>query len=167
MKRTRTLIPVFLLFVIIYLSCNKTETPDPKKPYVPEYVTATVSGRVTDDAGKPVIGALVKAGSASATTDVDGAFTIKDVSIDKQAAFIKVEKDGFFLGTKTFVATAGKNNQTAIRLIKKTLAGNITGSGGGSVTVPSNIETGPWSEFANSCARGCPESLQSSPKVVL
>jgi hypothetical protein len=138
MKQTRTLVPVFLLFVILYLSCNKTETPDPKKPYVPEYITATVSGRVTDDAGKPVIGALVKAGSASATTDVDGAFTIADVSIDKQAAFIKVEKEGFFLGTKTFVATAGKNNPTAIRLIKKTLAGNITGSGGGTVTVPSN-----------------------------
>jgi hypothetical protein len=138
MNQPRTLISLLLLFFISYVSCKKSDSPNLNKIYIPEYVSATISGRVTDDAGKPVSGALVKAGEASANTDIDGVFTISNVTIDKKAAFIKVEKNGFFLGTKTLVAVANKNNQVAIRLIPKTLAGTITGSGGGTVTVPSN-----------------------------
>lgn len=138
MKQPRILLSLFLFFFIGYFSCKKSGNSDPNKIYIPEYVTATISGRVTDDAGKPVSNAIVKAGSTSGTTDIDGAFTISNVTIDKKAAFIKVEKDGFFLGTKTLVAIANKNNQVAIRLIRKILAGTIDGSGGGTVTVPSN-----------------------------
>jgi hypothetical protein len=138
MKQHRTLLHAFLLICIFYLSCNKTGTSDSNNIYTPEYVSSDLSGRVTDDAGKPVQGAIVKAGSVSVTTDIDGAFTISNVTIDKKAAFIKVEKEGFFPGTKTLVAIANKNNQVAIRLIRKTVAGTIAGSAGGSVTVPSN-----------------------------
>lgn len=138
MKKSLALFRISLLFCIVCLCCKKTDTPDLDKTYIPEYTTATLSGRVTDDAGKPVSGALVKAGSSSATTDIDGAFTISSATIDKKAALVKVEKDGFFLGTKTIVAIANKSNQVAIRLIPKTLAGTFAASGGGTVTVPSN-----------------------------
>jgi hypothetical protein len=137
MKPNTTLLNHFLLlFFAVSLSCNKTDTGS--NTYTPEYVKATISGRVIDDASRPVNGALVKIGSASATTNVNGAFTISDVTIDKTAALIKVEKDGFFLGTKTLVAIANKSNQATIKLIRKILAGTITGSGGGTINVPSN-----------------------------
>ena len=74
------------LFLLIF-SCNKSDNNPNNKNYTPEIVTASLSGRVTDDANKPVPGALVKAGDASTTTNIDGAFTINDVSIDKNAAF--------------------------------------------------------------------------------
>jgi hypothetical protein len=138
MKPPRLLTAVCIFFLLFSLSCHKTDNPDSPKPYVPEYVTATISGRVTDDANKPVNGANVKIGTASSTTNIDGAFTINDVTIDKQAAFVKVEKDGFFLGTKTIVATPNKNNQVVIQLIPKSLAGNVIATAGGNVTVPSN-----------------------------
>ena len=137
MKQSRILAGLFLLFFISYFSCKKSGSPD-LNVYKPEYVSATISGRVTDDANKPVSGATVKAGTASATTDIDGAFTITNVTIDKNAAFIKVEKNGFFPGTKTLVAVANKTNHAAIRLIRKTLAGTVDASGGGTVNVPSN-----------------------------
>jgi hypothetical protein len=138
MKNPQMLFRVFILLCIVWLGCKKTDTPDVNKTYTPELVTASISGRVTDDQNKPLSGALVKAGSVSATTDIDGAFTVSNVTIDKNAAFIKVEKDGFFLGTKTLVAIANKNNQVAVTLIRKITAGSFTGSGGGAITVPSN-----------------------------
>jgi len=138
MKPPTLRIIVSVCIFLLVLSCNKSDNIPNNKHYTPEIVTASLSGRVTDDANKPVPGALVKAGDASATTTIDGAFTINDVSIDKNAAFLKVEKEGFFLGTKTIVASANKNNPVTIQLIRKTLAGNITSTSGGSVTVPSN-----------------------------
>lgn len=138
MKPPTLRIIVSVCIFLLFLSCNKSDNNPNSKHYTPEFVTASLSGRVTDDANKPVSGALVKAGDASATTDIDGAFTISDVSIDKNAAFVKVEKEGFFLGTRTIVASANKNNPVTIQLIRKVLAGNIASSSGGSVTVPSN-----------------------------
>jgi hypothetical protein len=138
MKPPTLRIIVSVCIFLLYLSCNKSDNNPNNKHYTPEIVTASLSGRVTDDANKPVPGALVKAGDASATTNIDGAFTINDVSIDKNAAFVKVVKDGYFLGTKTIVANANKNNPVTIQLIPKTLAGNISSTSGGSVTIPLN-----------------------------
>lgn len=138
MKRTPVLIPVFLFFACLYLSCNKNNDSGSGNRYKPEYVTATITGRVTDDEKKPVSGAIVRAGAAYVATNVDGVFTLDNVTVDKKAAFLKVEKPGFFLGTKTIVTGAGKNHQVAIRLIKKTVAGNISATAGGTVNVPAN-----------------------------
>lgn len=138
MKPPTLRIIVSVCIFLLFLSCNKSDNNSNNNHYTPEIVTASLSGRVTDDANMPVAGALVKAGDASATTNIDGAFTISDVSIDKNAAFMKVEKEGFFLGTRTIVASANKNNPVTIQLIRKVFAGNIAGSSGGSVTVPSN-----------------------------
>lgn len=137
MKQLHLLAPLCLLVLITYFSCNKTGGPGPDGGPDPEYVTATISGRITDDAAKPIAGALVVAGDDSTITDVDGAFTISNVTLSREAAFVKVKKDGFFMGTKTFVISANKNNPVAIRLIRKTLSGTISGTGGGTVMVPS------------------------------
>ncbi|WEK34503.1 MAG: carboxypeptidase-like regulatory domain-containing protein [Candidatus Pseudobacter hemicellulosilyticus] len=136
MKNSRLLIHVSLLAFILFLGCNKTDSPSNSKPYTPEYVTATLSGRVTDNSKEPVSGAIVKAGTATATTDINGSFTLSNVQVDKNAAFVKVEKEGFFLGTKTIVASTGNNNAVVIQLIPKTVAGTITATSGGTVTVP-------------------------------
>ncbi|QEH42976.1 carboxypeptidase-like regulatory domain-containing protein [Chitinophaga sp. XS-30] len=137
MKQLHLLAPLCLLVLITCFSCNKTGGAGPDGGPDPEYVTATISGRITDDAAKPVAGAVVVAGDDSTITDVDGAFTISNVTLSREAAFVKVKKNGFFMGTKTFVISANKNNPVAIRLIRKRLAGTISGSGGGTVMVPS------------------------------
>ncbi|AXY73076.1 carboxypeptidase regulatory-like domain-containing protein [Paraflavitalea soli] len=128
-----------LLATCIYLSCQKTASPDLPEPgpgHVPEYVTASISGRVTDDQRLPVSGATVKAGSATTTTDVNGAFTFSNINIDKTAGLVKVEKEGFFTGLRTLVLTPGKDNKAVIELLKKTVTGTINGSSGGTVTLP-------------------------------
>jgi hypothetical protein len=138
MKPTRLIVPLALVLAgLIYFSCQKSNNSGPDPVYQPEPVTASVSGRVTDNNKAPVEGAVVKAGAATTTTDVNGQFTLTNVSLDKEAGYIKVEKAGFFPGSRTIEVNTEGINKVTIQLIKKTVAGNVNSSSGGSVTVPS------------------------------
>lgn len=132
---------LFLCSGILWVNCSKSDksgTPDPDPAiYIPEYVTATVTGRVVDDNNKPVSAAVIKAGSASTSTDANGNFRLSNVSLDKNAGYVKVEKDGFFQGNRTFTVNETTTNYVTIQLIKKTVAGTINSIAGGNVTVPS------------------------------
>jgi hypothetical protein len=129
---------VITALLIVY-SCQKSndDTPEnPTNPNVPiEYVTASITGRVVDDNNLPVNGAAVKAGTASTTTDIDGNFSISNVSLDKNAGFIKIEKDSFFTGSRTIVVNTGAANYVSVQLIRKKVSGTVSGSSGGHVTV--------------------------------
>src|ERR1044072_6316205 len=100
----RILFLSILAAIIVVISCKKSDHPSDDNSNKPiEYVSATISGRVLDNNKQPVNGAVVKAGSQTATTDLNGNFRITNVSLDKNAGFIKVEKDGFFQGSRTIV----------------------------------------------------------------
>ncbi|MBO9203532.1 MULTISPECIES: carboxypeptidase regulatory-like domain-containing protein [Niastella] len=144
MKSTLSLaLAALVATLLITFSCQKSShgEPDPNDPNNPntpaiEYVTAGVSGRVVDDQNQPVNAAVVKVGTATATTDIDGNFTINNVRLNKNAGLVKVEKDGFFLGSRTIVVNTGVLNNVTIQLITKKVAGTVNNSGG-NVTVPS------------------------------
>jgi len=124
---------------LIIISCQKANDDTPGSPTVPnlpiEYVSATITGRVLDNNNQPVNGAVVNAGTASTTTDINGSFRFSNVSLNKNAGFVKVTKDGFFEGGRTIVVNAGVVNYVSMQLIKKTVSGTVSGSSGGSVTV--------------------------------
>ena len=141
--KTLRFVPYVLLVLalIVYVSCKKSgnsDSPggDPGMGTT-EYVTATISGRVVDDANVPVKGAVISAGALTTTTDVNGSFSISNVSLAKNAGFVKAEKDGFFQGSRTLTVNASATNYVNIQLIKKTVAGTISTTAGGNVTVPS------------------------------
>ncbi|MDR6339161.1 hypothetical protein HNQ91_002212 [Filimonas zeae] len=139
MKLMRVSVALCCMGTLFYLGCQKSASlsTDPG-PYTPEPGVATISGRVTDERKMPVSGAVVKAGATGiATTDVDGRFTIKNVSIDKKAGAIRVEKDSFFTGVKTLVVGAGNENNVAVQLLRKKVAGTFSAASGGTVTLPS------------------------------
>ncbi|OQP59468.1 hypothetical protein A3860_37605 [Niastella vici] len=121
---------------LIIISCQKTNNDNPTNPNIPvEYVTASITGRVVDNSNQPVNGALVNAGTASTTTDLNGNFSFSNVSLAKNAGFVKVIKDGFFEGSRTILVNAGVVNYVSMQLIKKTVSGTVSGSSGGNVTV--------------------------------
>lgn len=141
-------IPIVFCFLIIALlfSCKKSVTdesqapPDPTVPEVPvvpkvENVSASVSGRVLDDQNKPLKGATVTAGTASTVTDINGVFSFNNITLNKNAGFVKVEKSGFFTGSRTFMVTTTSINNVIIQLIKRNTVGTFTATTGGNVTV--------------------------------
>ena len=125
-----------LAAIIVIISCQKSDHKSDNNTNKPvEYVSATISGRILDNNKQPVNGAVVKAGSQTATTDINGNFRITNVSLNKNAGFIKVEKDGFFEGSRTIVVNANAVNYVSVELIKRTISGTVSGSSGGNITV--------------------------------
>jgi len=150
-------IPVLCILLLLIFSglysckkdfANEQYKPitDTSKPDLSTKITASVSGFITDENNKAVTGALVTAGTQSATTDSFGYFKINNASLSKTAAFIKVTLTGYFNGYRTFIANDGKETFIRLRLIPKTPVGTINASSGGtvntsdgaSITIPVN-----------------------------
>ena len=135
-KTFRLFIPALVIFfLVIYYSCQKSISGGPGVKPV-EYVTATVTGRVVDDNNIPVEGAMVKSGSATTATNLNGEFILNNVVLDKNAGLVKVEKDGYFQGSRTIVVSGDGGNYVFIQLIEKVIAGSFNGTTGGMVTIP-------------------------------
>ena len=118
-------------------SCHKGSDETSALPFpTPEPVSASFQGKVVDENGQPVADATVLIGSGSVKTDPTGFFTVQHVQVDKHAAFMKVEKEGFFTGSRTMSVTAGSSNMARIKLMKKKMAGEFTPAAGGAITVP-------------------------------
>ncbi len=102
-----------------------------------------VHGKVTAAGGAPIEGATVSAGSASATTDAQGTYTLKSVT---ETAVIRFVKTGFADGLERLVVGATTSTQLdAILLstgtptpINATIGGEVATTRGAKVVVPAN-----------------------------
>lgn len=121
--------------LILAAACQKDFTIDNGAQLPAKNITTSVSGRVTDQTGIPVSGATVRAGSSFATTDINGKFQIENANLVDQAAFVRVEKPGYFNGSRTFVAQANQKHYAEIQLLTKNIAGSINGATGGSINL--------------------------------
>jgi len=104
----------------------------------PAPVSGTVTGKVIDNNNNAVAGATVKAGSNTTITDSRGLFRFNNIPLDKYAALVTVEKSGFFKGYRVFSASANNTSFVKLKLVPKTLIGNIDAVNGGSVNLPDN-----------------------------
>lgn len=100
----------------------------------PNPITATLQGNIVDENGQPAMGVAIKVGSKTATTNARGYFRIINAALDEEESMITAEKTGYFKAYRVFSATSGVN-QVMIRLIKKTSAGSVNASSGGTVTL--------------------------------
>jgi hypothetical protein len=129
-----------LSFILISTGCQREvdgTLPDNPQPPVEQTVNASVTGRVINDKKEPVSGALVNtANGGTAITDINGEFSLQNVLLNKNAGFIKVEKAGYFTGSRTFVVSTTSDNITQIQLIPKTVVGSFVASAGGNITIP-------------------------------
>jgi hypothetical protein len=144
MKKTLYQLLTTTVILLTLFSCRKdqaheqyNENPNPIKPDLTVKVVTHVAGFVTDENNKPVFNVQVVAGTKQALTDEYGYFSIKDVSLPETAGFVKVNKNGYFPGYKTFQPEAGKENFVRVKLVPKTIAGNVDAATGGTVTLTS------------------------------
>ena len=129
---------VFFLLFLLIASCKKdtdegsVDTPSPSSDLWGQNVTVSISGRVLDQNSDPVAGAQVNAGSSSTTTDAMGVFRLTGVSAFKNLAYVKVEKTGYFPGSRSFVP--GSNTDLVeVKLIPKNIAGTASATIGGAI----------------------------------
>src|SRR5688572_18282276 len=103
---------LIVLFGVLMTTCQKEVSLDngPVTPGLgtpPVTITASVAGRIIDEMGDPVPGATVKTGSAFTTTDINGEFKLVNVQMSDKAAYVTVNKAGYFDGSRTFMARQG------------------------------------------------------------
>jgi uncharacterized protein (TIGR02145 family) len=127
----------FLCALLAVSSCSKDDTSNPTPPNNSELwgsgVSATVYGRVVDASGNAVAGASVTAGGSTTTTDNQGVFRINNFQAYEKLGYVKVQKSGFFPGSRSFVPVSG-GNRVNIRLLSNATVSTVSGSIGGSVT---------------------------------
>ena len=138
---TKNILVVFA--ALLFFSCQKEISFDDggsmQPPDLSTKVSSSVSGFVTDENDAAVMGATVQFGSSNITTDKYGYFEAKNVQVVKEAAVVTVSKTGYFKGIKTYIATEGKAAFFRIKLIPKTIVGNINAASGGTVTLANGL----------------------------
>jgi hypothetical protein len=92
-----------------------------------------------------VSNATVTGGTATATTDASGKFTLTKVQFNSDTVVVIVIKDGFFEGAKNFASSNHAVSNATIQLIPKSVSGTISASSGGNVTIQGggSINFGP------------------------
>jgi hypothetical protein len=132
------------LFAILVIaqSCRKDSdeiiiTPPFTKPKIS--ITVSVLGKVIDDNGIAVEDAVVTFEDISVFTDEYGVFQFKNESLYSTGTYIKVTKDGFFDGSRSFYPSEGKTSMVVIEMISKTEIGEFSSTNGSKVTFE-NVE---------------------------
>lgn len=132
---TAIILSITFLFIT---SCQKeadgpTNTPPPALDA--EKVNASVQGNVVDENNIPIVGATVTSGSKTTTTDRYGSFRFNNISLSKNNGYVKVSKSGYFVGSRSFLTTAGRTHTVRIKLLTKTNTGSFAGSAGGTINL--------------------------------
>jgi hypothetical protein len=136
MQKKLLLLTFPVLFLIVFIACskNRDKPPGDELP-ADKTVTASLQGKVVDEDGLPVSGAVVSIGVSSTTTDESGAFSCSNISLSSRFGFVKVVKEGYFTGSRSIITAAGGANNVSIQLLKRAFKGSFAASGGGTVLV--------------------------------
>jgi hypothetical protein len=143
MKKQLSVILCMLCVIGFLQSCRKdyarenyTEGKDPVIPDFSVKILASVAGFVTNENGEAVFNAEVAAGNKTTTTDEFGYFHITDALLSEIAGLVRVRKNSYFTGYKTFLAEQGKESFVRIKLLPQNNAVTIDAGSGGSVDLP-------------------------------
>jgi len=132
---TKSALLLVVMISFIGYRCQKSSHDQPITDPLSEKVVASLSGRVTDENGKPVNSASVQSGGSNTTTDINGFFRFNSIQLAKNGGFVTVEKSGYFKGCRTIFTNAGVTNNIEIQLIPKTNRGNFSASAGGTISI--------------------------------
>jgi len=129
---------LFALAGLGFLSCQKDNLPSGGDYTLEDYdwgrlVSASAFGLIQNESGEPVTDALVSLGNKTTMTDSRGVFRIENARVTENLAQVKVEKEGFFTGSRTFRPGNEKNPYIRIILLKKEIAGSFDSQAGGKI----------------------------------
>ncbi len=144
-----------ILFSILLLlsSCqreNLDEFTGATQTTSPNFVVnSSVVGLITDEYGEAVSGAIVSLGNITTSTNELGLFSIEDETISKNAAYVQVEKEGFFNGSRKFSTELDGQANIRIQLLEKELLDEISTQSGGVVEFESASIELPQGNYVN------------------
>ncbi len=136
------------LFMLVLASCRKdvedvtiTDTiPEPPviEGYEPQVsmIKGDIMGQVVDELNQPVADALVQLGNQTVLTDAFGHFFFDNRDLNEYGTLVKVEKQGYFEGSRRFLPKANAQNRIKIELLEKRFDLSFNAEEGGQVNLP-------------------------------
>ena len=140
----RKIVSCFLVVLVLLTASQCRKSPDyigapdnvdTPVSITPSPITANLQGNIVDENGNPAAGVEVKAGSQTIITGANGFFRFNQAALDKKHTLVTAQKAGYFKGIRHFAATTG-TNYVKIKLLKKELAGTVSNTLGGEVSLP-------------------------------
>jgi len=144
MQRT---IWLLLSFLFVFSACRKdlNEVSITTTPYVPPIlakweqpevpVTGSLTGFVVDENGTPVADAQVTLNGMNTTTDRFGHFFYKEATLNARGSLVRVNKAGYFPGSRRFFAVEGTENRVKIQLIPLQFNQSFSSANGDSIVM--------------------------------
>lgn len=132
------------------LACRKDleETVIIDTVYTPPVikVDGTIAGKVIDEAGNNLEGAVVHLGNEQTTTGPGGFFQFQNVAFDANGTFLKVDQAGFFHASTRIFPRLNSTHYVTLTLmpmsrldaIEPGVGGTINLPGGARITLPAN-----------------------------
>ncbi|MBX7241818.1 MAG: hypothetical protein K1X92_08720 [Bacteroidia bacterium] len=138
MKNIFSAFALLMLIVSVSISgCNRAiddnnmvVLPDPSS----SVMKINLVGQVIDDNQQPVPNATARIGNKTVQTNDEGYFFVKNVDLKGPYGYVKIEKNEFFNGSRTFKMQDGETHYIYIQLLPKTARGTINAVSGGSVS---------------------------------
>jgi hypothetical protein len=142
---SRTFLAVVIAFCVLtigLIACGGKEwLNDPRlNNEENRYVTSSVEGRVMDESGSPIAGALAEAGKTTAITDANGYFRINNVVLNANYAVVTIAKSDYFKTARTFVAEANKLQTVSIKLVTKGAGISVNSQSGGTIQLVNGVQ---------------------------
>ena len=138
MKKIKLYSILSILFLFTFCRDEEAIIPESTNPqdYIIEVgakTLRTVVGQVIDQDGNPVSNASVHLFASETSTDEDGRFEFFEKEAFETHAYVKVEKEGYLLGSRSIVPSDGVN-MMLIKLLPANTVGIFEASAGGEVT---------------------------------
>ncbi|MEO1714403.1 MAG: hypothetical protein AAFU60_13810, partial [Bacteroidota bacterium] len=120
-------------FVLLLGACRKDNTVTEKIVETPEpevYIETQLEGRVFDQNGNVLEGAIITMGSQQVLSDMNGRYSIKATTGGDRAA-VRIQKEGFFSHYPTINPTEDGVNQLDVKLRPRILSYEFNAAQGG------------------------------------
>jgi hypothetical protein len=140
---------LFVLLACAMWACRKIESseppvgPGPDDPGSSPKIETSVQGRVLDEHSVPLAGASVSCGGKTTTTNAEGTFLLKQVSVPEEAAVVTVTKNQYIYGSRTLMVYKNSLHFVEFILQENQATGSFVGSSGGKVVLPETELTVP------------------------
>lgn len=137
MQKLKWLLSLPLIVCLFLTACEDNDPLDHVKK-----VNVAFAGRIIDESGAALPGALVKAGDELTLTDENGVFRLASTKLPADAAILSVSKNGYFDISRAYIVQENSRQNITIQLLSRQEAGSVNNSTGGVVTVPGGAQLG-------------------------
>lgn len=124
-----------IVTMVIIAACDRINNPADEADAIT--VRTTITGRVIDENGMSVQGALVSGHGKSTSTNANGVFVLSDVTVPSTRAAVTVTKSGYFTGARAVYPSASKTTTVLLTLQQAKQTRTISAASGGQVTLGS------------------------------